>query len=250
MDTTLEQQDNTAPLDDADQTTQVVDDTPLAPPAPAAPSVDFAALYRESLTERQRLAQEAEDLRRQVAQRNAPVEEEITDADIERYGTTGTIKKIVESTIARQLREQLADIGEISQDFKRNKQIASAEQQFFQQFPQLQNAREALSGVVRQALQNAPSIDPNTYTQAALSAIGMYSIQSMTNQPPATSTPSAVPTPSVPANRGRAPVPAASAPRLTELERAAMRKYGYDPSKPADVETFLGIVNNNDGVTV
>ena len=241
-----------APLDDASQPTQVVEDTPATPAAPTVPSVDFAALYRESLAERQRLAQEAEQYRNQLQQRNAPPEEEITDADIERYGTTGTIRKIVENTIAKQLREQLADIGEISQDFKRNKQLANAENHFFQQFPELQGVRDGVSSVVRQALQNAPSIDPTTYSQTALAAIGLYNIQNMRNQTaqPSAPAPASVPSPSVPASRGKSPVPAAPSIRLSELERSAMRKYGYDPNKADDVEKFMAIVNNTEGVTV
>lgn len=228
----------------------IVEDSHAPAPAPVAPQIDFAALYRESLQERNRLAAEAEALR---AARNAPQpEEELTDADIEKYGTTGTIKKIVASTLRTELQQSLGDIGMLSAEWKRGKQIETAEQQFFQQFPQIANVRNELSAIVRQALQNAPNVDANTYSQAALSAIGLYNIQQMTQQANTPAAPSNVPAPSrpsAPAPRTNGS-PAPTAPRLTELERKAMRTAGFDPNKREDYDKFMAIVNNEDGVTV
>jgi hypothetical protein len=210
-------------------------------------------LYRESLAERRQRDEELAQLRAQLSQRNAQQEEELTDNDIERLGTVGTINKVVENQLRKHLSEQFGPITEMSREFKRNKQIAEAENQFFQQFPQAASAREALSGVVRQTLANAPNVDANTYTQAALAAVGLYTFNNMNNQPPAAPPQNAAPSrTSAPAPRvnGNPSAPAATGRRLTELERTAIRNFGLDPNKRADVDSFFAIVENDEGVTV
>ena len=66
------------------------------PAAPNVPQIDFAALYRESLQERNRLQAEADSLR---TQRNAPVEEDITEEHLEKFGTTATLKKLIRNEL-------------------------------------------------------------------------------------------------------------------------------------------------------
>lgn len=241
-----------APLDNPEEGTivqeQGTQETVTQPPA--APQIDFAALYRESVRERQQRDEELAQLRAQLTQRNAPQEEELTDNDIERLGTVGTINKVVENQLRKHLSEQFGPITEMSREFKRNKQIAEAENQFFQQFPQAQSAREALSSVVRQTLANATNVDATTYTQAALAAVGLYTFNNMNSQPaaaPAAPTRTSAPAPRV---NGNPAAPAATTRRLTELERTAIRNYGLDPNKRADVDSFFAIVENDEGVTV
>ena len=221
----------------------------VTPSAPAAPQIDFAALYRESLNERNRLQAEADSYRNA---RNAPQEEEITDEHLEKYGTTGTIKKIVAQTIRAELQGSLGDIGQISQDYKRGKQFESAEGAFFAQNPHLVTYRDALSQSVRQTLANAPNVDPQRYMEVAYATIGMYQANAMAQQIQTggqqqnnAPTRASSPAPRV----GGAPVNN-SAPRLTELERRAMRNAGFDPNKRDDYDNFMKIVNNEEGITV
>jgi hypothetical protein len=240
-----------APLDNPEEGTIVQEETTQesTPSTPAAPQIDFAALYRESLAERRAMQERLEAIERQ---RTTPQEEELTDNDIERLGTVGTINKVVENQLRKHLSEQFGPITEMSREFKRNKQIAEAENAFFQQFPQASGAREALAQVVRQTLSNAPNVDANTYTQAALAAVGLYTFNNMNNQPPAAPTNTSPQRTSAPAPRvnGNPSAPAATGRRLTELERAAIRNYGLDPNKRADVDSFFAIVENDEGVTV
>ena len=220
------------------------------PPQP--PAIDFAALYRESVAERRRLEEERERL---LAERNAPQHQdpEITDEYFEKHGTAKGVKTIVESTVSKLLRETLGDVGEISQDFKRNKQIASAEEKFYQDFPNLFVVRGQLSSTVRQLLSNAPNVDSGTYRQVALATIGALTAQGFN---PNSNTPAAQPqTPSTPS------VPSAPSPRsvpptrktvrkLTEFERSAMKRAGFDPNKSDDIDGFFAMVENDEGVTV
>lgn len=225
----------------------------VTPSAPTAPQIDFAALYRESLAERNRLQAEAEALRNA---RSTPQEEEITDEHLEKYGTTGTIKKIVAQTIRAELQGSLGDIGQISQDYKRGKQFESAEGAFFAQNPHLAPYRDDLSRSVRQTLANAPNIDPQRYMEVAYATIGMYQANAMAQQMQNGGQPAAQPQSNAPA-RPSAPTPRVgnapvnnSAPRLNEIERHAMRKAGFDPNKREDYDKFMAIVNNDEGITV
>lgn len=248
-DTTLDQNDGADHIDGGDGTPNIEPQNT----APAIPQIDYAALYRESVAERRRLEEEADRLRQAQQQpKQQFADEEITDEYFEKHGTAKGVKTIVESVIAKQLRESLGDIGELSQDFKRGKQIASAEERFYQEFPQLIGYKDQLSATVRPFLNNAPNVDVNTYRQVALSAIGALTVQNLTQQQnaPANTQPQATPSvPSAPAPRGgtqiRKPVR-----KLTEFERTAMRKAGFDPNKSESIEEFFKIVEGDDGVTV
>jgi hypothetical protein len=249
----IEIQNDVAVVDNTDTAASVEGDaaaneTPT-PTQPSAPSIDFAALYRESLAERRRMEEEIASIRNQ---QNAPKEEPLTDADIERYGTVGTIERVIENKLRQHLSEQFGPITELSKEFKRNKQIESAEAQFFQQFPQLEAVRGNLTQIVRQAVSNVPNVDGNTYGQAALAAIGLYNINQMTQQqqnaPVQNNTPSRT---SAPAPRvNGAPTPSTPTRRLSELERTAMKQAGFDPNKRDDIDKFFAIVENDEGITL
>ena len=240
----LNDQETADPIDTQQETVNVE-------PQNTAPAFDMGALYRDSLAERRRLEAEIEALRQ--AQQRTPQHEEIevTDEFFEKHGTAKGVKTIVESVIAKQLRESLGDIGELSQDFKRTKQINSAEEKFFQEFPQLISYRDQLAPTVRQFVSNAPNVDVNTYRQVALSAIGALTVQNLTQQnnaPAPTNSnvaPTSTPTPRTASAPVRTPVR-----RLSELERTAMRNSGYDPNKREDIDAFFAIVENDEGVTV
>lgn len=220
------------------------------PAAPTVPAIDWATMYRESLRERQRMEEEVEALRQQ---RNAPApqqDEDITDDYFEKHGTAKGVKSIVESTVSKLLRETLGDVGEISQEFKRNKQLTIAEERFYQSYPQLAGYREQLSPNVRQLFSNAPTVDPKEYERTALATIGYLTINNLAQQnnaPQPTSAPS-VPSAPTPRNAGT-PVRTPTR-RITEFERMAMKKNGFDPNDPKSIQEFFAIVENDEGVTV
>jgi len=56
--------------------------------------------------------------------------------------------------------------------------------------------------------------------------------------------------PSAPAARVQGAPSGGSAPRINEIERKAMRQAGFDPNKREDYDTFMSIVNNNEGISV
>ena len=235
-------------VDNSDTSTQ-------EPESPAAAEPDWRAFYAQSVRERQSNETELQNLRNQLAQQpKAPMqqEEDITDADIERYGTTGVIKKIVGQTLRAELSNSLGDISEISRDFKRGKQLDQSENSFFNQYPHLQPYREALGSTIRGQLQNAQNVDPNAYQTQAFATIGYYTAMNAANQqqqqPMNSVTP---PRQNIPPNRtAGTPAPARSAVKLAEIERVGMRKMGMDPNKKEDVDEFLAMVNNDGGITL
>lgn len=235
-------------VDSGDITTQV----PETPPA--SNELDWKLLYAQSVRERQERENELQQLRQQLTapKQAAPQEEEITDADIERYGTTGVIKKIVAQTLRSELQNSLGDVREVSQDFKKNKQIASAENAFFSQFPHLAQYRDTLSSTIRGQLTNFQSVDPNTYATQAFATIGYYTAMNAAQPAQTTNAPVNTPTPKpmTPTRTNGSPAPTRTAPRLNELERTGMKRIGLDPNKPEDVQEFLRMVNNDEGVTV
>jgi hypothetical protein len=231
------------------------DTTPQDPPAPAPNELDWRALYAQSIRERQERDAELAQLRAQLTQPKpeaAPREEDITDADIERLGTTGVIKEIVARTLRKELQSSLGDVGEISRDFKRNKMVEQSEQAFFNQFPHLAQFRETLAPTIRGQLQNASQIDPSTYATQAFATIGYYTAMNAAQPQQNTPAPTNVPRQNIPPSRTNgAPTPASrSLPRLSELERTGMKKIGLDPNKREHVEEFLALVNNDEGITV
>ena len=239
--------DNTqdAPLDNSESTDQV-DSQSQVPQQPQVPDIDYRALYAQSVRERQQREMELEAIRQQQYQ--APKENlDVTDADIEKLGTVETISRIVR----KQLQDSLADVGEISRDFKRQKQMDNAEASFYQQFPHLAQYRDVLSSTIRGQLQNAPQVDPATFATQAFATIGYYTAMNaatpaqapVNNAPPPRQTPQS--------RTNGAPIPTSrTAPKLSELERTAMRRAGFDPNKREDVDSFFAIVNNDEGITV
>lgn len=235
-----------APLDNSEQTPQV--ESQSQPQQPSVPDIDYRALYAQSVRERQQREAELEMLRQQ--QMSVPRENlDVTDADIEKLGTVETISRIVR----KQLQDSLADVGEISRDFKRQKQLDHAEISFYQQFPHLVQYRDVLSSTIRGQLQNSPQVDPATFATQAFATIGYYTAMNAANpsQQQAPVNNSAPPRQTPPTRTNGAPAPTSrNVPKLSELERTAMRKAGFDPNKREDVDAFFEIVNNDEGITV
>lgn len=231
-------QDNGTQLDNNQVTPQV---------QPQAPEIDYRALYAQSVRERQQREQELEMLRQQqLAQSQARENLDVTDADIEKLGTVETISRIVR----KQLQDSLADVGEVSRDFKRQKQLDQAEMSFYQQFPHLAQYREVLSSTIRGQLQNSPYVDPNTFATQAFATIGYYTAMNAAN-PQVNTQVAQPPRQNPPTRTNGAPTPTSrTAPKLSELERTAIRKAGYDPNKREDVDAFFAIVNNDEGISV
>lgn len=232
--------DQSAHIDDSVDSTQIQQQNP-----PVQPDLDWRSLYAQSVRERQQREAELEQLRQQYTR---PQEDlSVSDADIEKLGTVETIGRIVR----KQLQDTLGDIGEISRDFKKQKQVDTAEAQFFQQFPHLAQYRDVLSNTIRGQLQTAPNVDANTYATQAFATIGYYTAMNAANPPQQTQVNSAPPRQAPPTSRTNgAPTPVRSIPKLSELERTAMRKAGYDPNKATDVDAFFAIVNNDEGISV
>lgn len=253
-----EQQETEIDLNEGQHLDEQVDGGDTSPqtpePQPTSNELDWKLLYAQSVRERQERENELAQLRQQLTapKPSAPQEEEITDADIERYGTTGVIKKIVAQTLRNELSNSLGDIREISGDFKKNKQIASAEEAFFSQFPHLAQYRDTLSKTIRGNLNNFQSVDSNIYATQAFATIGYYTAMNAANPNPATPpvNNAATPKPMAPTRNNGAPTPTRQAPRLSELERTGMKRIGLDPNKAEDVQEFLRIINNDEGVTV
>ncbi len=246
--TETENLEGTAPIDNTPEGSDIGGSTPTTS---AVPAIDPWALYRESLAERRRMEQELEEARQRLNAPKPQDEEEITDEYFEKHGTAKGLTKIVRSQVATLLKESLGDIGEISQDFKRGKQLSAAEEKFFQSYPHLVNFKDQLAGPVRNLLSNAPSVDPATYERTALAAIGYMTVNNMMQQPAAPTTQTApVTTPSAPTQRATASQVRKPTRRLTEFERTAMRKSGFNPDDSKSVEEFFAIVENEDGVTV
>lgn len=230
-------------------------------------SIDFRPLYSESVRLRNEMEGELNRLRQEVQTLRSPSPtpqtEELTDADIEKYGTTGTIKRIVDSSIREALKGTMGEFSEMSTAWKRGQQIQRAEDLFFNNNPALIPYREQLSQATRAVIQNNPSLDPNSYGMYAYANIGqMVAASSMQQgqQNNASSTPSAsgqqntTPVNNPPrtapvTNRGNPPS-TPSTRRLTELERNAMKMHGYDPTKSEDIKKFFDIVENDEGFTV
>ena len=254
---------NGSVIDDssADSGTHLDSDTPtgdITPQSPEAPTanpneLDWRALYAQSVRDRQEREAELAALR---AQQNTPApqpqDESITDEDIQKYGTVGTIERVVAKVLRKELQGSLGDVGEISRDFKRNKQLDSAEASFYSQYPHLSQYRETLSPTIRGQLQNAPNVDPMVYAQQAFATIGYYTAMNAANNPTpsrpvANNTPT--PTPSVPNRVNGSPAAPKTNVRLSELERTGMRRMGLDPNKREDVDSFMDMVNNDGGIT-
>lgn len=232
--------DNDAQLDNSQAPAQV---------QPQTPDIDYRALYAQSVRERQQREQELEMLRQQQLMQSQPRENlDVTDADIEKLGTVETISRIVR----KQLQDSLADVGEISRDFKRQKQLDQAEASFYQQFPHLSQYRDVLSTTIRGQLQNAPSVDPGTFATQAFATIGYYTAMNAASPPVNNQQQmSQPPRQNPPTRTNGAPAPTSrTAPRLSELERTAMKRAGFDPNKREDVDSFFAIVNNDEGISV
>ena len=109
--------------------------------------------------------------------------------------------------------------------------------------------RDVLSSTIRGQLQNAPQVDPGTFAQQAFATIGYYTAMNAATpaQAPVTQTP---PRQAAPVRTNGTPAPSRNVPKLSELERTAMRRAGFDPNKREDVDSFFAIVNNDEGITV
>lgn len=218
--------------------------------ANAPPQLDYRALYIDSVAARARAEQEAEILK---SQRMSPAvasdDDDITEADFEsgKFSQFEAMRRLMR----KELKGSLSDLGELSTEFKRGKQISSAENAFFQQYPHLQSAREQLAPMVQQQLANSSNVNPTEYARTAFATIGFYTAMNNPapqNPPP---TPASVPPrQSVPTGRvGSPPASSASVKKLTEVERNAIRSAGYDPNKPESVKEFFDIINNDEPYT-
>lgn len=238
-------QDQSAHIDNSAPDTQT-------PSQPVQPDIDFRALYAQSVRERQQREAELAALQQQLQQRQLQQQQyselDVSDADIEKLGTVETISRVVR----KQLNDTLGDVHEISRDFKRQKQMDQAEASFYQQFPHLAQYRDVLSSTIRGQLQNANHVDPSTFATQAFATIGYYTAMNAVNPPASqTSVPSQPSRQAPPPSRTNgAPQQTRTTPRLSELERTAMRKAGYDPNKREDIDSFFAIVNNDEGITV
>jgi hypothetical protein len=211
------------------------------------PSIDYQALYRESLQYNRSIEQKLDSLNSRMDQ-NAPKpqERELTDDDLERMGTVPVIKQLIQNTLRKELSESMGDFQQIGQEWKRTKLVENAENQFFRANPQLGQYRDQLAQIVRPSVMNGNNISPESYAQAAYATVGAMFINNSLNAPASVSTPT--PPRSAPVTNGRTPTTPTSAPRISELERRGMRNVGMDPNNASQVKEFLDMVNNDGGV--
>jgi hypothetical protein len=221
------------------------------PPQNAAPEIDYRALYLDRIRQQGALEAQLAQLQQQAPAPQTP-RETLTDADIEKYGTVETLRRLMKE----ELSQSLADVGEISQEFKRNKQIDMAEQQFFASMPHYAQFRDSIASTVRPALQNRKSVDANTYREVFYLALGQLAEQQMLSgnqqqQPSTPQEPVTAPRQTPPVGRTQGtPVRQSTLPKLSELERTAIRRAGYDPNKAEDIKAFFADIDNDEGITV
>jgi len=270
----ISQQEN-SDLDDLSQDTQEqvtqetppetqepspTNNTPVTPTQPQAPQLDYQSLYSDSI--RQRIAYEAEIQRLRAEQnqrQNAPDEPEITNDDIQQNPAQS-----IQELIRRELRGVAAGVNEFQTERRVTKELEHAENTVFSAMPHLAPFRGYLGGEVRKALQNAKTVDPATFAVTLDAVIGRHYNQMLANPaafqvqntPASPANPAAnTQMPNNPPPRTPAPAPRNQAPqntapiKLSEMERKSMRQHNYDPNKREDVDRFLAIVNNDEGVT-
>lgn len=213
---------------------------------------DYRRMYLDAVQQYNQLNNRFNSLESQIQQVRTPAaapEPELTDEDLTRFGTVPTIKKVVANAIREQLGSTLGDLQEINNTFKRDKMLQTAEAQFFQNYPHLSQYKDQLSSVTRQTI-NQSNLDPSIYGQVALAAIGQMVAMNAFQQPQNPQNNPAAPRMSAPPSAGKPPVGRQNAPRLSELERRGMRMNGYNPDDPKQVEEYLSIINNDEGVVM
>ena len=233
------------------ESTETQENSPLdnQAAAPQTSDIDWRKLYNDAIQQNRIAEERFNQMQQQLnsVQKQQQAEPELTDADIERFGTVPTIKKIVAKTIREELGETLGDLRTINSDYKRGQMLQSAEAQFFSQNPQLAAHKDVLSTNVRGLIQQT-NADPSMYPVLAYAAYGQLqasgALQS-TTQTTVTATPRSGP----PVSNGRPPA-ANPAPRLSELERRGMRMVGLNPDDRKDIETYQAMVNADDGISM
>lgn len=213
-------------------------------PAPTKAEFDYRTLYQDST--RARIAAETELERfRQETKFAAQHEPDISEEEL-----AATPAKAIRDMIRRELQANLGPVNEISEDFRRNKQIANAEEVVFNSYPDLAQYRQALATEVRNKLRNVNNVDPSIYAVTLDATIGEYYRRNVMNQPQNQTTPVQTPAPA-PRPTSTSPLKSGDQPKtLTEAERKSARRAGLDPNKPTDVKAFWDIVNNEEGITV
>lgn len=249
LDPTLDQQNQNPDPEQQDPTDNGHVDNQQAP---VQNEPDFRKLYVDSLQQYNNLQNQFQQIQQQLSgiqqqTPNKPVE--YTDEDLARIGTVPVIKNVVAQVIREELGESLGGMKELSQNFKRTKQLEQSEAQFFQQFPHLAQYKDQLSSVTRQVIEQNRR-DPSDYGQVALAAIGQM-VAMNAFAAPQNPTPSAPVTPrsAPPTSPGRPPA-SNPAPRIGELERRGMRMIGLNPDDRKHVEEYLAMVNADEGITM
>jgi len=219
------------------------------PEVPHTQQIDYQSLYRESLQYNRTVEQKLDALNSRLEQNapRQPEERELTDDDLQSMGTVPVIKQLIQNTLRKELSESMGDFKDISQQWRRSNLVQEAENRFFSANPQLAAYKEQLAQIVRPTVMQGNNISPESYAQAAYATVGAMFINNSLNAQPV-STPPSPSRNAAPVTNGRTPTPAASAPRLSELERRGMRNASMDPNNAAQVKEFLDMVNNNNGV--
>lgn len=220
---------------------------PLQTPAPI--DFDYRGLYQESTRARIAAETELERLRNESRQTSTPSEPEITDEDVGRAPATA-----IRTMIRNELKAALGPVHQVTERIQISDALENAESVVWSTYPpQMQQYRDNLGPKVRAALKGAKSIDPSVYAVTLDAIIGQEARMALMNQPVAPqpqqrSAPSGAPAPRP--NGGPPPVSGNAPQKITEMERGAMKRAGFDPNKPADIKAFFDIVNNDEGISV
>lgn len=216
---------------------------------------DYRPLYMDSTHERARLEAEIEKL---TQQRNAPPPQmqqsrQITDDDI-RERPAESLSNLVDNRLREALASTMGPMNEMTQAYRQQTAMAQAEAATFRDLPHLAaiaNDPSAIAQIRQRAAQFGPPTKAS-YQEALFAAIGQFAAANLLPQnqnfqqnsqqnSPAPNQREAVPNKPT---QGRAPV-SASATRLTEAEKSAMRGARLDPSKPADVIEFQRLISDD-----
>lgn len=232
------------------ESTETQENSPLdnQAAAPQTSDIDWRKLYNDAIQQNRIAEERFNQMQQQLnnVQKQQQSEPELTDADIERFGTVPTIKKIVAKTIREELGETLGDLRTINSDYKRGQVLQQTESNFFAQNPLLAAHKDVLSTNVRNLIQQT-NADPSMYPMLAYAAYGQLQASGVLQ--PSTPAPVSAPRSGPPASNGRPPA-ANPLPRLSELERRGMRMAKLNPDDRKDVETYLAMVNAEDGITM
>lgn len=212
-----------------------------AQPVASQPPIDYRSLYLDIAREHRTLQAQLEAR----AQTPAPTQQQSIDYNEMLRGERPA--DAIQALVQRELAASLGDVRELGQSYKMERAIGTAENTVFAQMADLVPYRDQIAPIVRQRMAAAGQQSPNDYYNHAMAVVGEFAMRAANAPRPNTPNPAPVPNdppPSAPRTPGRAPTSNANAPRLSEAEKAGMRKIKLDPNKAEDVATWNELISD------